>query len=116
MYCQQVYFETTDDGKNWIECEVCKGWVHEECANVFISKVPGKDSNVSFSCIKCKKLNDGGRESGRRNANTRQPLKVQKKTEGSGLSGVGFQWALTPEEIAEDMRKMQEYLLRSAER
>jgi hypothetical protein len=24
-----VFFDETDDGKNWIECEECKGWVHE---------------------------------------------------------------------------------------
>lgn len=28
VYCKQVYFESTDDGKAWIECDECEGWVH----------------------------------------------------------------------------------------
>lgn len=49
---------------------------------------------------------------GLRRTNTRQPAKANKKIEVGGLSSLGFQMALLPEEIAEDVKKTQEHLLK----
>lgn len=56
VYCKQIYFESTDDGKAWIECDECNGWVHAECADVNLFKNNVPNTNISFKCIKCKKV------------------------------------------------------------
>jgi hypothetical protein len=28
LYCKQIYFDSSDDGKEWILCDECGRWVH----------------------------------------------------------------------------------------
>lgn len=30
-FCEQIYEDGTDDGKNWVECSLCGRWNHPEC-------------------------------------------------------------------------------------
>lgn len=46
----------------------------------------------------------------RRSATNRNQIKANKKIESNALTNIGFTWALKPEQIAEDMKKLQNYL------
>ena len=51
-----------------------------------------------------------GKDGPQRRANYRTGGKGMKKTDSGVLYSIGFQWALKPEEIAEDLKKIQSYL------
>ena len=67
-----------------------------------------QNPNVSFKCIRCKKMDS--KDGNFRRAGNRATGKTSKKVDSGVLSSIGFQWALKPEEIAEDMKKIQSYL------
>ena len=52
----------------------------------------------------------GSKDGPQRRTANRTGGKGMKKTDSGVLSSIGFQWALKPEEIAEDLKKIQSYL------
>jgi hypothetical protein len=110
FYCKQIYFDFSDDGKEWIMCDECERWVHTECADYY----PNTNNGI-FNCLKCKKIEvpqTASAPTRRANNPTRNATKVpeRRKTQECMLNNFGFYWQLSPAELAEDVEKLKQFL------
>jgi len=92
-------------------CDDCGRWVHTECADYFAS-----NSNASFNCLKCKKIELSGnnisisRRNGLTARNNNGKNNERRKNLECNLNNYGFYWQLGPVELAEDIEKLKMYL------
>jgi hypothetical protein len=102
FYCKQIYFDFTDDGKEWIMCDECERWVHTECADILTNGL-----TTSFNCLRCRKIEPTPAVNARRPPNNRSALSSKvperRKTQECMLNNFGFYWQLSPSELAEDV-------------
>ena len=45
VWCAQSCTPNTRPGEKWVQCIQCKGWVHEECADIGFA--------LTFTCQNC---------------------------------------------------------------
>jgi hypothetical protein len=111
LYCKQIYFDFSDDGKEWIMCDECERWVHTECADFF----PSTNTAAIFNCLKCKKIEVPLAQAPTRRANNltrinNTKVPERRKTQDCMLNNFGFYWQLSPAELAEDVEKLKQFL------
>jgi hypothetical protein len=96
-YCFQIYLDKTKqnavvDGREWIQCEWCKKWLHTECEEANRNKdikISLIDNNFKFLCLKCSEKQHKGLKARKRkktkqgdNAETKKKHKKTSQSRG----------------------------------
>ena len=86
-YCFQIYLDKTKhnavvDGREWIQCEWCKKWLHTECEEANRNKdikISLIDSNFKFLCLKCSEKQHKGLKARKRKKNKLNDIEAKRK-------------------------------------
>ena len=53
IICMEDWSAETDEEEPWIECELCKSWLHASCAG-YGEKSAEELCNMTYTCDSCK--------------------------------------------------------------